>query len=184
MIIRVKVKTFADNEKRGRQRKNDHTEKFNDLRDLAKVKKKIEEGKNPTDAERPIADKIRNRGGGRNGRLRRANDRIKHRIENIKLKEDLAREQEKLHDLRHPKPTPPPPDTRDKAEKIRDKVKETLENPKLKKGAKIAGLSTLGAGLVAGSVIGGIKLKRKLDEKRANKKIKESISEDPEENNE
>ena len=79
---------------------------------------------------------------------------------------------------------PKPEDTRDRFEKFRDrakeKVKSKISDPKFKKGAKIAGLATLGTAATAGLIAGGIKLKKKIDQERSNKKIKEQIAENEE----
>ena len=64
----------------------------------------------------------------------------------------------------------------DNIDKLKNKAKSVIENPKFKKGLKIAGLTTLGVGAATGIVAGGIKLKRKLDEKKSNKKVKEQIA--------
>ena len=70
----------------------------------------------------------------------------------------------------------------DKTEKLRDKVvektKEITSNPKFKKNAKIVGLATLGTGLTAGTIIGGIKLKKKIDEKKKNEAIKKQVADE------
>lgn len=58
------------------------------------------------------------------------------------------------------------------------KTKSIIKNPKFKKGAKIAGLATLGTAATAGLIAGGIKLKRKIDEKKSNEKMKKSILEE------
>ncbi len=118
-------------------------------------------------------------------RIQELNNRIQNadsEIEYIKKEEALKKKLEELGNLKNPTPPSPPSDNRSKTEKLRDKVvgktKEITSNPKFKKNAKIAGLATLGTGLTAGAIVGGVKLKKKIDEKRDNEKIKKSISED------
>lgn len=66
-----------------------------------------------------------------------------------------------------------------KKKEIIGRIKDITNDPeKLKKGAIIAGLSTLGAGtVIAGSISGRKRIKRKIDEDRSNEKVKRSISE-------
>lgn len=61
---------------------------------------------------------------------------------------------------------------------LSDKLKSKLSDPKTKKNLKIAGLATLGTGLTAGAIVGGVKLKKKIDRKKKNEATKKQVADE------
>ena len=109
---------------------------------------------------------------GRPSRQQRTLNRLKFQIDSTDNEIEIGKRKKELRDKKA---------TLNKIlnrEKSIDKIKDLLDSPKFKKGAKTAGLITLGTGIGAGLTAGGIKLKNKIDEKRDNEKMKKSISED------
>ena len=161
MIIRIKTKTFAENNKKknGNNSTDDAMRGFvvKLIQDYMRNEKKREHGR-PSREESKL------------NRLKARTKDVDTKIQIQKQLGELGKKEETLNRILN-------------KERPVDKIKETLSNPKVKKGIKIAGLGTLGAGVITGSVIGGVKLKKKLDEKKANRQIKESILEDPKKEN-
>lgn len=98
---------------------------------------------------------------------------LQNKIDRTNKEIELEEKRIKLKDLKNI-------DEPDRIDKVKEKAKSIIENPKFKKGAKIAGLSALGAGITVGAILGGRKIKQKIDEKNSNNRIKKSIMEDPE----
>lgn len=155
MII-LRTKTFTDNNKKGKKNTTEDA-----MRGFV--------GKLIEDYMRNEKKKEHGRPGRQERKLNRLKARIQSTDNEIEIRnrtKELRHKQNILDNLLHPNP------------ENTNKVKSIVSDPKFKKGAKIAGLATLGAGVITGSTLGGIKLKKKIDEKRKNEKIKNSIAND------
>ena len=142
MIIRIKTKTFANNNRQGGKKmptdNKDLLAKF--LENYMKQeKRKIQREKH----DRPTREESKL------NRLKARTKAVDTQIQIQKQLGELGKKEETLNRILN-------------KERPVDKIKETLSNPEVKKGIKIAGLGTLGAGVITGSVIGGVKLKKKL----------------------
>ena len=178
MIILI-TKSFADkkynNSGKGKRdnRSRGGNRKFQtaSFEDLSSVTEEDQAKKNLEDLRK------RRRGSRQERRFERAKarvDKIDLEIATIKKNKEAEEKQSILENLKHPKPTPPPPDTRNRFEKLRDSAKSKVSDSKFKKGLKY---TVIGTGLAAGTaaVYGGIKLKKKIDQRKSEKKIKDQI---------
>lgn len=185
MIILI-TKTFTEKKKKKISKRNnsqDWKEKLKEAVTTETNASKSNEGGNGAKKYRPRPNKKKD---ARLAKLHEDIGGVQRDIDILNAERELRETKDKLNYLSHPVPTvvPKPEDTRDRFEKFRDrakeKVKSKISDPKFKKGAKIAGLATLGTAATAGLIAGGIKLKKKIDQERSNKKIKEQIAENEE----
>ena len=169
MIIVIKTKTFSDDRKKGKD-SYDWEEGLKKARGnmsgeeskggkprQSQSKSKQSTPKQPETLNETNAPKTSN------DPIQKKIDQVDKKLDRIEKEKELRRKEKKLERLTHPKS---------------EKIKSIMSDPKFKKGAKIAGLATLGAGVTTGAILGGIKLKKKIDEKRSNEKIKNAIAND------
>ena len=157
-----------DNRSRGGNRKPQRIL----FEDLSSVTEEDQAKKNLEDLRK------RRRGSRQERRFERAKarvDKIDLDIATIKKNKEAEEKQSILDNLKHPKPTPPPPDTRSRFEKFKDSAKSKISDPKFKKGLKYTAIGTGLAAGTAAAIYGGIKLKKKIDQKKSEKKIKDQI---------
>ena len=158
MIIVLKTKAFADKRDKKKKPSNSYS-----MEDGCKEYKKRMENDKKNQKPKPNQDPPKTK----------KDQDLQNKIDRTNKEIELEEKKIKLKELK--KGSEP-----DRIDKVKEKAKSIIENPKFKKGAKIAGLSALGAGITVGAILGGRKIKQKIDEKNSNNRIKKSIMEDPE----
>lgn len=160
MIVVLKTKVFSQ----GPKKRNDKTYTYDE--GLKKAKENLS-GEKKRETKQPKTEKKQDNTPKQNPKK---NQDIQDKIDRTDKEIELEEKKRRLEDLKNSgKP--------DRIDRLKDKVKSIMSDPKFKKGAKIAGLTAIGAGLTAGAIAGGIKIKKNIDRKRSNEKMKRSIME-------